>query len=88
MDDTQIKSALECLLFVSGDPVPLEQLADALEEDPERVAPVLEDLRAREDGGRRAGYQTGPLTGPPLSVSFPSIYFLGTRMNSTRRFFQ
>ena len=51
MDDTQLSEALECLLFVSGEAVPVERLAEALEVDAERVLQALEAMRARSDGG-------------------------------------
>lgn len=51
MEDRQLKDVLEALLFASGDPVPLERLADAVEEDQRRVARVLDEMRAKPRGG-------------------------------------
>ncbi|NLC56242.1 MAG: SMC-Scp complex subunit ScpB [Armatimonadetes bacterium] len=59
MDDTQLSEALECLLFVSGEAVPVERLAEALEVDAERVLQALEAMRARSDGGLQVAAVAG-----------------------------
>lgn len=50
MDDQQLSGALECLLFVSGDAVPLARLAEVLDEEEERVGAVLRAMAERAGG--------------------------------------
>lgn len=49
-DERTLRSALECLLFVSGAPVPLERLAQAIESTPEETAERLATLRRDYEG--------------------------------------
>ncbi len=51
MDDVQIAAALECVLFVAGEPVPESRLAEVLEVDGERVAQALHGMSQRPGGG-------------------------------------
>lgn len=48
--DVDLKSALECVLLVSGGPVTPEQVAETLAVPPETAREVLEDLRRSYEG--------------------------------------
>lgn len=48
--DADLKSALECVLLVSGGPVTPEQVAETLAVPPETAREVLEDLRRSYEG--------------------------------------
>lgn len=47
MDDLQLSRAVECLLFVATEPLPLKTLAEVLQVDEERVQSALEALEER-----------------------------------------
>ena len=51
MEDRELSEVLEALLFASGEPVSLDRLIDATGEPRERVARVLEEMRAQPRGG-------------------------------------
>lgn len=59
MDDSQLAAAIECLLFVSGEPVPLRRLAELLEEEPERLAPILQEMSRNQAGGLQVAEVAG-----------------------------
>lgn len=47
MENHELSAVLEALLFVAGEPMPVQKLAEVLEGvDPERVRSALEELRA------------------------------------------
>jgi segregation and condensation protein B len=50
---TDLARMIEALLFLSGDPLSLEELAQAVEADAEAVAEALEELREEYAPGRR-----------------------------------
>lgn len=45
MNPQNLSGAAEAVLFVSGDPVPLEKIADAIETDPYTAEGILQDLQ-------------------------------------------
>lgn len=53
MTDSQLKAAIEAILFASGDPVPAERIALVLDEQPERVAAMAQELGAEYDEQQR-----------------------------------
>jgi segregation and condensation protein B len=46
MDNKELRSALEAILFVSNEPVTLDALAEALGEKPEEVAKLLAEIKS------------------------------------------
>jgi len=44
MDVKKAKAAIECMLFVSGDPVPLKDLSDVLEIDQETLKKIINQM--------------------------------------------
>lgn len=59
MDECELTAALECLLFVAGEPVSLDRLAEALALEAERVAQLLQQMRARKGGGLQVAEVAG-----------------------------
>jgi len=59
MDEVRISEALECLLFVSGEPVSRDRLAEALDVEPESVARVLHEMSRRAGGGLQVAEVAG-----------------------------
>ena len=54
LEEERLKSILESLLFAAGEPVSLNQLANALEEVPrERIRKTLNDIAAAYAGSGR-----------------------------------
>ncbi len=53
MTDSQLKAAIEAILFASGDPVPAERIALVLDEQPERVAAMAQELGAEYNEQQR-----------------------------------
>ncbi|MBI3945793.1 MAG: SMC-Scp complex subunit ScpB [Armatimonadetes bacterium] len=51
MGEADLTDALECLLFVAGEPVPAARLADATGAPPDRVSEALRAMAARQEGG-------------------------------------
>src|SRR6476660_7153566 len=49
MDSNEIKASLEALLFVSNEPVKLDELVEAFEETPEAIVAQLEEIKASLD---------------------------------------
>ncbi len=49
MDFKQCESAVEAILFASGDPVPVDRLSEATGVDPDTVEKVCRDLKAKYD---------------------------------------
>ncbi|HXK94971.1 MAG TPA: SMC-Scp complex subunit ScpB, partial [bacterium] len=47
MDKEQLMGAVEALIFVSGDPVPIRRLAEVLEESEEDLREAIETLNHR-----------------------------------------
>lgn len=45
MESNELKAAIEAILFVSNEPVKLEDLVEALEEKPEAITAQLDDIR-------------------------------------------
>ncbi|MCX5784848.1 MAG: SMC-Scp complex subunit ScpB [Elusimicrobia bacterium] len=55
MEDTELKKALETLLFIADHPLPVESLAQLCEvKNQERVKALLDELKAVYDGEERA----------------------------------
>lgn len=53
MTDSQLKAAIEAILFAAGDPVPAERIALVLDEQPERVTAAAQELMAQYDEQQR-----------------------------------
>lgn len=53
MTDSNLKAAIEAILFASGDPVPAERIALVLDEQPERVVAMAQELMAEYDEQQR-----------------------------------
>lgn len=53
MTDSQLKAAIEAILFASGDPVPAARIALVLDEQPERVLALGEELAREYDSAAR-----------------------------------
>lgn len=53
MTDSNLKAAIEAILFASGDPVPAERIALVLDEKPERVIAMAQELMAEYDEQQR-----------------------------------
>lgn len=53
MTDSNLKAAIEAILFASGDPVPAERIALVLDEQPERVMAMAQELMAEYDEQQR-----------------------------------
>lgn len=53
MTDSQLKAAIEAILFASGDPVPCERIALVLDEQPERVEAMAQTLAQELEQGER-----------------------------------
>lgn len=53
MTDSNLKAAIEAILFASGDPVPAERIALVLDESPERVMAMAQELMAEYDEQQR-----------------------------------
>lgn len=53
MTDSNLKAAIEAILFASGDPVPAERIALVLDEQPERVMAMAQELMAEYDERQR-----------------------------------
>lgn len=53
MTDSNLKAAIEAILFASGDPVPAERIALVLDEKPERIIAMAQELMAEYDEQQR-----------------------------------
>lgn len=53
MTDSQLKAAIEAILFAAGDPVPAERIALVLDEQPERVTAAAQELMAQYNEQQR-----------------------------------
>lgn len=53
MTDSNLKAAIEAILFASGDPVPAERIALVLDEKTERVIAMAQELMAEYDEQQR-----------------------------------
>lgn len=53
MTDSNLKAAIEAILFASGDPVPAERIALVLDEQTERVVAMAQELMAEYDEQQR-----------------------------------
>lgn len=59
---TELKSAIEALIFVSDEPLPVRTMARVLDEDKDAIAAALEELSA-EYAGRDSGLQIREIGG-------------------------
>lgn len=53
MTDSNLKAAIEAILFASGDPVPAERIALVLDEKPERIITMAQELMTEYDEQQR-----------------------------------
>lgn len=84
MTDSQLKAAIEAILFAAGDPVPAERIALVLDEQPERVTAAAQELMAEYDEQQR-GIRMVRLNGSFQLHSAPDFAQPITRVLEQRR---
>ncbi len=55
LENDELKAVLEALLFVSGDPLPVKRLADVVEQEPEAIRELLDEMAQEYEEDSRRG---------------------------------